>query len=175
MKSAITQNISNQNGNKGVSYLTKKELLEQDAADAGVKIEHIPFVSDRIKGIYCNGNIAINKSIKEPAEESCVLAEELGHYYTSTGDILDLNDVRNRKQELKARMWAYNQQIGLMGLVRAFEQGCRTLNETAEYLDVTEQFLAEALERYQQKYGICTTVDNYIVYFEPNLRIGKMI
>jgi len=37
----------------------------------------------------------------------------------------------------------------------------------AEYLDVDEQFLADALERYSLKYGKYITVDNYIIYFDP--------
>lgn len=46
-------------------------------------------------------------------EKSCVLAEEIGRRYTTIGDILDQNDMNNRKQELRARLWAYNKQIGL--------------------------------------------------------------
>lgn len=44
----------------------------------------------------------------------------------------------------------------------------------AEYLEVTEEFLKDALKRYHQKYGVCTTVDNYIIYFEPALGVVKM-
>ena len=124
--------------------MTYEELLkEADTEGLIVKEKNIPGYGGRI---YKN-RVAIHSGINTSVEKACVLAEELGHYYTSAGDILDLYDVRNRKQELKARMWAYNYQIGLMGLVRAFEHGCRNLNETAEYLDVTEPFLAEALRR----------------------------
>ena len=45
----------------------------------------------------------------------------------------------------------------------------------AEYLEVTEQFLREALERYRQKYGIYTCVDNFIIYFEPYLAVVEML
>lgn len=41
----------------------------------------------------------------------------------------------------------------------------------AEYLDVTEEFLSDALESYRKKYGTCKAIDNYIVYFEPHLGI----
>lgn len=129
----------------------------------------------RLDGLYIDGNVALDKAIPTQREKACVLAEELGHYYTTTGDILDQSRAENRKQEQKARLWAYNRMVGLMGLVRAFEHGCRNLSETAEFLDVTDLFLADALEKYRQKYGIFTTVDNYIIYFEPNLRVGKMI
>lgn len=124
----------------------------------------------------CNGNrIAIKKDIPTLKEKACVLAEELGHYHTTVGDIIDLQDVKNRKQELKARLWAYNEQIGLQGIVKAYESGCVNLFEMAEYLDVTESFLNDALKCYHNKYGMCAVLDNYIIYFEPNLGVMRMI
>lgn len=38
--------------------------------------------------------------------------------------------------------------IGLMELIRCYEYSCQTLCEMAEYLEVTKEFLSEALERY---------------------------
>lgn len=40
-----------------------------------------------LKGFYYAGNIAIEKKLSS-IEKSCVLAEELGHHYTSYGDIM---------------------------------------------------------------------------------------
>ena len=125
-----------------------------------------------LKGLYYNGCIAIEQGLSSN-EKSCVLAEELGHHYTTVGNILDQSSVSNRKQELRARMWAYNKLIGLMGIIKSYEHGCQSYHEMAEYLDVTEEFLRDALKRYHQKYGVCTTVDNYIIYFEP-LGVVKM-
>lgn len=95
------------------------------------------------------------------------MVEELGHHYTSTGNILDMSVVQNRKQERQARIWAYNKQIGLRGLINAYEHGCRNRYEIADYLEVTEEFLEESIKCYREKYGVCTTVDNYVIYFEP--------
>lgn len=142
-------------------------LLEADSEKLIVREKNIPGYNGRI---YKN-RIAINKDIDTSAEKSCVLAEELGHYYTTTGDILDQSDVNNRKQELRARLWAYNKQIGLSGIISACKHGCRNLCEMAEYLDVTEEFLNEALSAYQSKYGISVPIDNYIVFFEPKLAV----
>ena len=108
-------------------------------------------------------------------EKACVLAEELGHHYTTYGNILNQSDTSNRKQELRARAWAYNKQIGLIGLVRAFEHGCQNRFEIAEYLEVTEEFLEECIECYRNKYGICKRVDNYVVYFIPQLSVMKLV
>lgn len=124
-----------------------------------------------LKGLYFNENIAIEKSLTQK-EKACVLAEELGHHYTSAGNILDLEKSENIKQERRARMWAYNKQIGLVGIINAYKRGCRNLHEMAEYLDITEEFLRDALEAYRSKYGHCVIVDNYIIYFEPYLTVA---
>jgi hypothetical protein len=58
-----------------------------------------------------------------------------------------------------------------MGIVRAYQRRCNGLSEMAEYLDVTEQFLADALEQYHRKYGRSVTVDNYVILFEPYLAV----
>lgn len=124
-----------------------------------------------LKGLYFNENIAIEKSLTQK-EKACILAEELGHHYTSAGNILDLEKPENIKQERRARMWAYNEQIGLIGIINAYKRGCRNIHEMADYLDVTEEFLWEALEAYRLKYGHYVNVDNYTIYFEPYLMIA---
>ena len=151
------------------------EELQEQACKEGIDIVDYNFQSDRIKGLYCDGMVAISNKIDTSVEKACVLAEEIGHYHTAVGDITDQSDVENRKQELKGRLWAYNQQIGLIGLVRAFEHGCQNRFEIAEYLEVTEEFLEECIECYRNKYGICKQVDNYVVYFIPQLSVMKLV
>lgn len=128
---------------------------------------------DGLKGLYVDECIAIEKDLSY-IEKSCILAEEIGHYLTSSGDILDQSKTENRKQEFKARSWAYDKQVGLIGIINAYDAGCHNLFEMAEYLDVTEDFLAEALESYRRKYGEYIAMDNYIVYFEPSLCVLKL-
>ena len=81
------------------------EKLQDEACKDGIEVIHYPFETDRIKGLYCDGTIAISTDMKTDAEKACVLAEELGHHYTSYGNILDQSDTSNRKQELRARAW----------------------------------------------------------------------
>lgn len=151
--------------------MTYEKLLDEAQSEGLiVKEKYIPGYGGRI---YKN-RIAIHNEIRTSSEKSCVLAEELGHHYTTVGNILDQSSVSNRKQELRARMWAYNRQIGLLGIIKSYEYGCRSLYDMAEYLEVTEEFLKDALERYRQKYGMYTVVDNYIIYFEPGLGVVKM-
>ena len=150
------------------------DKLLNEADKLGIEVNEIIFKSD-IKGLYCDNHIRINKKIETGIEKSCILAEELGHHYTSAGNILDQNDIRNRKQELKARAWGYDKKIGLIGLVQAYEANCQNKYEMAEYLEVTDEFLQEALIYYENKYGVFTRIDNYAIHFNPYLYIIKLI
>lgn len=149
------------------------EHLEDEACMDGIEIIHRKFKSNRIKGLYCDGTVALSSQIETSKERACILAEELGHHHTSVGVIVDLSDAQNRKQERQARIWAYNKQIGLRGLIRAYEHGCKNRYEVAEFLEVTEDFLEGAIKCYREKYGVYTAIDNYIVYFIPQLIISK--
>lgn len=155
--------------------MNKLESLEQEAYDSDVKVHNYYLGEDNLKGFYLNGNIAINTSVDTTTEKACVLAEELGHHYTTVGNILDMDISANRKQERQARLHGYNRLIGLTGLIRAYEHGCTNRYETAEYLEVTEEFLEECIQCYREKYGVCKIVDNYTIYFVPNLAVFKRI
>ena len=151
------------------------ERLEDEACKDGIEVISRNFRNQRISGLYCNGTIGINKSIDTIAKKSCVLAEELGHHHTSVGNIIDMNDVRNRKQERQARLWGYNKLIGLRGIIRAYEAGCQNCHEIAEFLDVTEEFLLDCIETYRDKYGLGTEIDGYYVMFIPHLTVWKLV
>ncbi|MFR6513307.1 MAG: ImmA/IrrE family metallo-endopeptidase [Ruminococcus sp.] len=149
------------------------EILLDEAHSAGLLVKEKPLQSNDGR---INGNrIAIRRDIKTSRQKANVLAEELGHYYTSTGDIRDQSTLENRKQERQARLHGYNRLIGLMGIIHAFNAGCQNKYEIADYLDVTEEYLEECISCYRDKYGVYTTVDNYVIYFIPYLTVIKML
>ena len=144
-------------------------LIEADNLSLITKDKPLRAHDGRIK----RNRIAIRKDMPE-TKKKCVLAEELGHYHTTTGDIMDLSSVENRKQERKARIWGYNRLIGLSGILSAYKAGCLNTFEMAEHLEVTEDFLQEALSCYKQKYGVCARIDNYVIYFEPTIGVFEL-
>ncbi len=148
------------------------ETLLDDADAKGLTIKERPFrtYDGRIKG----KNIYLRKDM-DSTEKKCVLAEELGHHHTTVGNILDMTDIGNRKQERQARLWAYNKLIGLRGIIQAYEAGCQSRYEVAEYLEVTEEYLADCIEAYRDKYGVGVEVDNFYVMFIPHLAVGKVV
>ena len=106
--------------------MTKYEDLIQEAYDQGVIVKEICLKSNS-DGLYKNKKIAIaiNKNtLFTVSEKNCVLSEELGHYYTSCGNILNLSDIKNAKQEHQARLYAYDKLIGLTGLINAWKSNC---------------------------------------------------
>lgn len=155
--------------------MNRYEELLNEADEFSISVDEDYSFKGNTSGLYVAGNIALSSELKTVSEKACVLAEELGHHHTTVGDIIDLDNPENRKQERQARLWAYNKQIGLRGLIRAYEHGCRSRHEIAEYLEVTEDFLQEAIECYRDKYGIGTVIDNYYIMFIPNLQIMKLI
>lgn len=137
-------------------------------------IEDAPFESDA-KGLIKNDVIGLNKNIDTSSEKACVLAEELGHYHTTVGDIIDQDNVSNRKQERTARIWAYNKLIGLHGIIEAHKHKCTSKHDVIEYLGVTEDFFDEAIKTYSEKYGVYKQIDNYIIFFTPNLGVMELV
>lgn len=144
-------------------------LIEAERAGLIVKEKPLPLSDGRIKG----KRIAIRQDIPTLKKKADVLAEELGHYYTTVGRIIEQNTVDARKQEHRARIKAYNMQIPLVDIIKAYNAHCQNIYELSEYLDVSEDTISEALEAYRQIYGTGTIVEDYYVQFEPYLRIGR--
>ena len=147
------------------------ESLLSAADKEGLIVKERPFrtYDGRIKGnnIYLRKGMTLN-------EKSCVLAEELGHHYTSVGNILDMSVAENRKQEQQARLWAYDKMIGLPGIIKAYKaRRIESPIEMADYLDVTEEFLMEALNCYKSKYGQCVRLGHYYIMFDTLAVIEK--
>lgn len=161
---------------KGVfklNHLTKYEELLEEAHKAGITVdEDFPFESN-LKGLYVDHNIALSDKLATTIEKTCILAEELGHHYTSVGNILDLTNGNNAKQERQTRLWASERLVGLEGLVAAYLHGCHEYHETAEYLNVTVECVKNAVIHLQAKYGACVNWKNYCIYFEPYLMIQE--
>jgi Zn-dependent peptidase ImmA (M78 family) len=141
------------------------EKLLQIAEHEEIEVIEFDFLGN-LKGLYEDNYIGIRKNLNN-TEKKCVLSEELGHFYKTAGNITDLKSVCNRKQEAKARKYAFEKLIPLKNLIDASFNGCNNLFELAEYLEVTENFLIDTLEHYQRKYGLYAELDNYCIYFNP--------
>lgn len=154
--------------------MTAAEKLEQEAYEQNVPVDYVKFKSDCLHGLYIDGSIAIRSGLSS-VQTADTLAEELEHHYTSYGNILDQSDSACRKQEHLARLRAYDRRIGLSGIILGFRNHCHNLHELADCLEVSEEFLNEALECYREKYGCYTELDGYTIMFEPHLAVMEKI
>jgi hypothetical protein len=148
------------------------ENLLIEAEDKGIEVKEKNMYAN-LKGIYKNNKILINLKAVTNAEKRCILSEEIGHHETSYGNILDNNEIVNLKQEAKARRWGYERTVKLENLIRAYEYGAINSFEIAEYLNVTENHLVNAINYYKKRYGASTNLGNYIIFFEPYIKIEK--
>lgn len=121
----------------------------------------------KAKGLWKNNVIGISKDIDTIAERNCILAEEHGHFKTTVGNILDLNNINNLKQENKARAVAIEKLCSLKKIVEAVKKGAINRYEVAHYLDITDQFFDDAIEYHKRKQGLCCECDGFLIYFEP--------
>ncbi|MDO4800254.1 MAG: ImmA/IrrE family metallo-endopeptidase [Bacillota bacterium] len=138
--------------------MTKLEKLQAEIEDEDLDYLETKILPKKLSGLYTDGCIYIDKTLSG-IEKTCIIAEELGHYHTSYGDILDQSKIGNIKQERKARGWAHEKLIPLDRLAAALAKNPRSRFELAEDLDITEEFLTEALEQYKERYGPAVRID----------------
>lgn len=151
--------------------MTKYEELLDEAYQEGLYVIERASFNSQAKGLINGDVIGLNKDIETDLKRGCILAEELGHHYTTSGNILDTSNVMNRKQELRARVWGYQRIITMDKLISAYHKGCRNSYEISKELDVTEEFFLEALQVFKQKYYPYIQYKNYLIRFEPTLQI----
>ena len=120
-----------------------------------------------LKGLYFDNVILLDNHFDTQAELKCVLAEEIGHYHTSVGDILDKKVLHKEKEEEKAGRWAVDKLINPNDFIAAYNAGVRNRAELAEFLDVTEEFIEIALKHFTKVYGDRLILDKYTVFFDP--------
>ena len=146
-------------------------LIEME--QAGLEVRELPLrASD---GLIHGRKVAIRQDIPTQTEKAQVAAEELAHHRTAAGDLSDYTDPNSWKLEVKGRRLSYDIMIGLSGLVKCYEKGCRSAAEAADVLDVTPQFFAEAIDYYRAKHGRCARLGGYLIFFEPALSVLKLM
>ncbi|MGL6186042.1 MAG: ImmA/IrrE family metallo-endopeptidase [Clostridium chrysemydis] len=145
--------------------MTDYEQLLETAHIQGINVYELDLGVDLPCGKCIDNCIVINKRISDK-EKYCVLSEEIGHFKFTVGNITNLNDIRNIKQENTARSFSYQTLVGINKLIDAYKLRIGN-QDLADYLGITNQFLIEALSYYEHKYGNWYAIDNYIIRFNP--------
>lgn len=136
--------------------MTRFEQLEQLAADSGLRVdEGVLEPHDPMDGLFVNGKnggglILVNRH-RTLAQRTAALAEELGHFFKSIGDLRDLNDIMAAKQERLGRAWGYEQQLPPPLMEEHLMNGGGTAWEVAEETDLPQPFVEEAYRHYVRR------------------------
>lgn len=123
---------------------------------ADIDTFNVQYLDNMPKGLAAfikHGTIFIKKGLTQK-EERCYLEEEIQHYYYTAGNIVRQKYISDKKQETLARRKAHLVLIPFNLLIECYDLGLRTYYEVANYLNVTEKFLYEAVDHFRQKYGL---------------------
>jgi hypothetical protein len=160
-------------GNREVS-MTKLEEIEDLCAACGIEIERAALPA-KVDALYFSASgtkpvIAVDYKLRKHSEQVGAIAEELGHHYTTVGNLL--TDARKakatiRKQEQLARRWAFQYAVSFSGIIDAWDAGARSLHDMAEHLGIEGAFLLEALETYENVYGSFVITGETMITFRP--------
>lgn len=145
--------------------MMKSKLLRY-AKNEGVHVIRKRMPVAKVKGLFVNRTVFLCESIETEAEEVCILAEEIGHYKTTSGHALT-PCLDTDRQEVRARRWAHNELIPLSRFIDCYRSCVRNRFEAAEYLGVTEEFLEECVDHYRQIYGTHVVCEEYVIMFDP--------
>ncbi|OZS79484.1 hypothetical protein CF394_00840 [Tetzosporium hominis] len=101
-----------------------------------------------------------------------LLAEEIGHYETTAGDITMLDSISKIKAEMVARRWGYEKIISLDDLVSCFEKNHLTAEDVCHDFEIESDDLKVILDHYFDKYGPSVEHRGYIINFDPFIAIN---
>lgn len=150
--------------------MTAYEKLIIDAERLGATVIEMDLEGET--GYCLNEALFINKNLSEK-QKYWILSEEIGHFKTTFGNILNLNDIRNKKLENVARSESIERVCSLVHIVNAIKQGANDRYEIAEYLSITDNFFDEAIKYHRLKNELFCECDGVVLYFEPNFGVLK--
>ncbi|MDD7793657.1 ImmA/IrrE family metallo-endopeptidase [Clostridium sp. 'White wine YQ'] len=165
------------------------EKIYEIIDNEGIILEEVKFKHSYIEGLYFKApglppSIAINKSILSDSKRLIsVLAEELGHHFTSYGDLSTecftySEKIQISKQERKARNWATNFIMPYEKIIDAIKEGYRTIFELSDYFNVTPIFILDrfyflSLEKPNLEVDNLLFPINQSIYYEKEICINE--
>ena len=151
----------------------KLEMLFDLIEKENIIVEYVDF-SPTIQGIYykadgCLPIIGINENIVSNKKLfTCVLAEELGHHFTSIGDstaeCYSFADRTNlNKTELAALRWAAGYLLPLDEIVNSIKKGIENIDDLSDSLGVTDEFLLKRFRIIARKQSYIRVQENLFI------------
>lgn len=132
-----------------------------------VQVMYDEFMPKGLSGMYEPNRISLN--IRNNYYKNVeVLAEEIGHHYTSFGDITDYSKVDSMKQEHRARRYAVKLVMPLEKLIECYELNIwGDKYEMCTHLEIESNFFDFAIRDYIKQFGSYVKYGKYLIRFEP--------
>ncbi|NLG57638.1 MAG: hypothetical protein GX540_04430 [Clostridiales bacterium] len=129
--------------------MTQYECLEQLADQYNILINtQVMREDDPLDGLFVSlkdgGSMILINRHRTLAQRTAALAEELGHYFRSVGDLRDLSDIAAAKSELSGQAWSYDWLLPPPVLEAAIKNGEGASWAVAEEVNLPEDFVQEA-------------------------------
>lgn len=151
--------------------MQKLEQLTSIIPDVKVTYDHL--MPKALAGLYSTNRIRLNAR-NDYYKNVEVLAEEIGHHYTSFGDISDYSNINSMKQEHRARRYAIKLILPLEKLIECYHSDVwGDKYEICTHLEITPEYFDSAVKDYIKKFGHYVKYDGYKISFEP-LSIKKL-
>lgn len=96
--------------------------------------------------VYINENRSYQQNLQD-------VAEEIGHYETTVGDISGQDGLNERRQELQARRYGYMLLVDLDSLIACYKNEIKTPWELADFFECNVSYIWKAIDAYRLKYG----------------------
>ncbi|EAG8700772.1 toxin [Listeria monocytogenes] len=123
-------------------------------------------------GIYADGHILIERHMNDRYKK-VILLEEYFHSKYTAGNILDERKLTNRKQETFVRRKNYETLFSHECIIRAYNLGFEYYHDVADYFDLPEAFIREAIEHYKQLHGLMWEVGEYVIFLDSYIEVFK--
>ncbi|WP_312727558.1 toxin [Enterococcus sp.] len=126
-----------------------------------------PMMPKKQKGLLDDNIVYLNPN-QTYLELPGTIGEELGHHLTTVGDITAQATRSDKRQERRARDIGAILVVSPYDIIECYEHGCKTVAESAEYLQITVETLKTAIAYYSRKFNGIKTENNYTLLFQPN-------
>lgn len=130
-----------------------------------------PSMPDKLKGLSVDDYVYLNP--RQTSEElTNTIAEEIAHYLTSSGNIINQDTNEKRKQEQKARDLGSTLVVSPQDIIDCYKEHFTNVWECADFLGITKQSFEHAVRTYAKMYEEGLSYKNYRIIFRADGTIG---
>ena len=140
------------------------EKLSQIVPEVNIQLDYL--MPKTLSGLNIDDDIYINAN-NNYYKNVGVLAEEIGHYLTSWGDISDYSKINNMRQEVRARRKGAELVLPFDRIIEAYRHSMQTEHDICLYLEITPDVLRWIIADYKTRHGTYVDYNGYRITFEP--------